>query len=98
MKYIVFLLLSLPAFAQKPAKIFSDAAKQATVMLKEIDARTNPDLVSPRSLNNGNLKLVASRDWTSGFFPGVLWFLYQYTNDQQWMRRAKTFTAYLEKE
>ena len=96
---IVLLLLSTTAFAQKPRRIFADAAKQSNVMIAEIaKTRINPDLVSPRTLDKGNLKLVASRDWTSGFFPGVLWMLYEYTGDQQWLERAKTFTANIERE
>jgi hypothetical protein len=48
---------------------------------------------SPRTIENGRLKLVASRDWTSGYFPGVLWMLYQYTGKPEWKREAELFTA-----
>ncbi|MHA4807240.1 glycoside hydrolase family 88 protein [Flavitalea flava] len=53
---------------------------------------------SPRTIENGKLKLVASTDWTSGFFPGVLWMLYQYTGKKEWSTAARTFTAKMEKE
>src|SRR5205085_6452498 len=42
--------------------------------------------------------LIPSRDWTSGFFPGNLWFLYEYTKDPLWLTEAKKFTAEVEKE
>ena len=31
--------------------------------------------------------------WTSGFFPGQLWLLYQATGSQQWLTAAKAWTA-----
>ncbi len=58
----------------------------------------NP-LVSPRTVDEkGHLKMVRSRDWTSGFFPGELWYMYEYTRDIEWKNQAETFTASLEKE
>lgn len=30
--------------------------------------------------------------WTSGFFPGELWLLYQATGSQQWLKAAQTWT------
>jgi hypothetical protein len=35
----------------------------------------------PRSLQkDGSLHGTGSRDWTSGFYPGQLWLLYEYGN------------------
>ena len=31
--------------------------------------------------------------WTSGFFPGELWLLYQATGSTQWLTAAQTWTA-----
>ena len=80
--------------------VFNDAEKQTKLMLQEITKAksVNPELVSPRTLNKGELKLVASRDWTSGFFPGELWFLYEYTGNKEWKQQAETFTANMERE
>ncbi|MCI0695564.1 glycoside hydrolase family 88 protein, partial [candidate division KSB1 bacterium] len=53
----------------------------------------------PRSLNpDGSLRLVASTDWTSGFFPGCLWLMYEHTGESRWKSEAQKFTAHLEKE
>ncbi|SDJ11163.1 Glycosyl Hydrolase Family 88 [Pedobacter sp. ok626] len=82
-------------------KAFKQADKQTLVLLKEIEktnAGAKTDKFSPRTLEKGELKLVASRDWTSGFFPGELWFLYQYTGKQEWLNQAKAFTALMEPE
>lgn len=52
----------------------------------------------PRSIEDGQLKLVPSKDWTSGFFPGNLWYLYEYTRDNKWKQLAAKYTAALEPE
>ena len=83
------------------SKIFTDAELQTKLMLSEISKarNNNSDLVSPRTLDStGKLKLVTSKDWTSGFFPGELWFLYEFTKKQEWKNRAVDFTANMEKE
>jgi unsaturated chondroitin disaccharide hydrolase len=93
--------------------VFSDAEKQTKLMLVEIPkakttgsaaaigvtpGSTGQELVSPRTLESNKLKLVSSRDWTSGFLPGVLWFLYEYTGKEEWKREAEKYTANLERE
>jgi unsaturated chondroitin disaccharide hydrolase len=53
----------------------------------------------PRSLNpDGTLRLVESRDWTSGFFSGALWMMYGYTRDASWLDAARKWSIGLEKE
>ena len=34
-----------------------------------------------------------AQGWTSGFFPGQLWLLYQATGSQQWLTAAQNWTA-----
>jgi unsaturated chondroitin disaccharide hydrolase len=82
-------------------KIFSDAEQQTKIMLSEIPKAKadRADLVSPRTLDStGKLRLVASRDWTSGFFPGSLWYLYEYTKSDEWEKPAQAYTANIERE
>jgi rhamnogalacturonyl hydrolase YesR len=82
-------------------KAFSHAEAQTKVMLEEVKTinKANPELVSPRSLTpSGELKLVPSKDWTSGFLPGVMWYLYEYTGDDFWLSNAKDLTANIEQE
>jgi len=56
-------------------------------------------LVSPRTLGpKGELELVPPRDWTSGFFAGELWYLYELTAKSERLAQAKTYTAKLELE
>ena len=109
---IVSCLGSIQAQSIQPAVIFSDAEKQTRVMLAEIPKAKSTGsaavgatpgsegqpLVSPKTLDKGVLKLVPARDWTSGFFPGSLWFLYEYTGEQEWKTAAEQYTANIENE
>src|SRR5476651_1366056 len=91
----------LTASAQKVniAKEFKYAETQTNYMLAQIAATdTAKGLVSPRTFENGKFKMVNSKDWTSGFFPGILWFLYDFNRDPKWLKEAKTFTAKISKE
>ncbi|MDB5270712.1 MAG: glucuronyl hydrolase [Hymenobacter sp.] len=96
-------VLAQPAAAQRLnlKKVFAQAARQTTVLLAETDKARNPEkpaLVVPRTEENGQLKLVSTPDWTSGFFAGNLWFLYQATGDKQWLTQARRFTQLSEPE
>jgi unsaturated chondroitin disaccharide hydrolase len=35
-------------------------------------------------------------NWCEGFFPGILWLLYQYTRDERWRELAERYTRPLE--
>ncbi len=51
----------------------------------------------PRSIGlDGAPILVSAKDWTSGFFAGSLWYIYEYTKDADVLRHAKAFTSRLE--
>ena len=36
--------------------------------------------------------------WVSGFFPGILWYLYEYSGDEKWEKEARKWNAAIEKE
>jgi len=96
------LLLGFTVLSQsiKVSQVIADAEKQTQFMLTSItEAKgSSTDLVSPRTLENGKLKLVPAKDWTSGFFAGELWMLYDFTHKQEWKTKAEEFTALEEKE
>ena len=57
------------------------------------------ELTNPRNSEpDGTQNLGPSKDWTSGFFPGELWFLYEYTQNNFWKKKAQQHTDILEKE
>lgn len=84
---------------------FDFAGQQLQYAFTQIDSVKNnlqaegskKQLVSPRTINDdGSFKMVQSRDWTSGFFPGELWYMYEYTQDDFWKEKAREFTAPIE--
>ena len=93
---------------------FEFATKQLTVAFNEMqDAIENEsdssihvrnkngwsELTNPRSLeSDGSLIMVPSKDWCSGFFPGELWYMYEYTKDEKWKQLAHRHTIVLERE
>src|SRR5258706_15145112 len=99
-KKIVFILVIvgglLAGCAQqlKVNRVLADVEQQTGVLLQNIPGanKNNPELVSPRTLQGEELKLVTSRDWTSGFFPGMLWYLYEYTGQEKWKQQAQSYT------
>jgi unsaturated chondroitin disaccharide hydrolase len=58
----------------------------------------NDSVKPPRTYKNGRIFCVNTDDWTSGFFSGSLWYLYEYTKDPQWLKDASKWTSILEKE
>jgi unsaturated chondroitin disaccharide hydrolase len=79
-----------PLLAAMPGT-FAFAAAQYERMLAGL---TNTQRF-PRSYENGKHRLVSPEDWTSGFFPGSLWYLYEYTGDPKWREAASNCTARL---
>lgn len=56
-------------------------------------AAPNKRLVSPRTVEkDGSLRIVAPRDWCSGFFPGSLWQMYAYNHNDYWRQQAISYT------
>jgi hypothetical protein len=49
----------------------------------------------PRSVAGGKLRLVDPYDWTSGFFPGVLWYASELTGNQALASEARKYTDFL---
>ena len=50
----------------------------------------------PKTYENGQIVTANIRWWTSGFFPGSLWLLYEHTGDDKLREYAEHFTARLE--
>ena len=52
----------------------------------------------PRTVEGGKLKTVRDHDWTVGFFPGSLWYLFEATHEDKWRAAAERSTRLLEAE
>ncbi len=103
---LTLLATQAQAQASLPKKTIQLAETQATLLLRETPlaaqraaAPGKAPLVSPRTLSpTGELVVVPARDWTSGFFPGYLWLLYQATGQARWKAAAQQYTARIEPE
>lgn len=100
----IFLCITISLVqAQKPAykKAFKQAEKQTKILVAETekaDKGPKQTLLLPRTIDNGQLVLTNTSSWTSGFFPGVLWFMYEHNKSDNWLTEAKKYTALIEKE
>ncbi len=75
--------------------VFKVAGVQLRILIDS--AETHHPLWMPRTLDgDGNIVFVPKEDWTSGFFPGSLWYMYEYTHDDYWKNKAEEFTGALD--
>lgn len=71
------------------------STEQTRLMLKQVGEPTGKNY--PRTTNEeGKLVTTGMYDWTPGFFPGSLWYLYELTNDTTWRSEAEKWTHTLE--
>ena len=71
------------------------AVNQIDNQLNEINK--SGELLNPKTiLPSGETRYITPTEWTSGFFPGQLWYLYELTNDSTWMKRAIEYTETLD--
>ena len=72
---------------------FERAEQQLSAQLQNIPEPTE----YPRTINKqGTLKTTKKNDWTEGFYPGCLWYVYEYNKSEDWKREAIKWTEALE--
>jgi len=53
----------------------------------------------PRTIDADGKLITSNSDWwCSGFMPGTLWYLYEYTDDENFKKDAQLFTERIDKE
>lgn len=73
--------------------VFSFAENQYQQATNSLDSKKG----MPRNArSDGTWHQVAIKDWTSGFFPGCLWLIYENNQKKAWLSAARTWTAPLE--
>lgn len=73
----------------------SNAVSQYSLMTNRIEA--SDCIMNPKTLDEKQQVVYASYDdWTSGFFPGSMWYLYQLTGDEKWEKLAVKYTESLD--
>ncbi|MCP9612526.1 glycoside hydrolase family 88 protein [Coprobacter tertius] len=53
-------------------------------------------ILNPRTVYNGKIEYVPNDDWTSGFFAGSLWYMYELTGNKKWEKYGIKFTEALD--
>ena len=100
----ISLLFALVVNSQQPAKKemqkLIDANLQLAVKQYKYMQKLLPAGKLPRSYDSVKNELITSGTewWCSGFYPGTLWFLYEYSQDEGLKAEALRSTALLEKE
>jgi len=86
--------------AEKKMAIIVDASlkrarEQSIQMAKSLE---NDSLALPKTFEYGVLKTSKSSWWCSGFFPGVLWYLYENEPSAEMQKYAEMYTKRVERE
>lgn len=95
---LTLLISVMPVAAQEPledmiARGLSRSATQALILAKSL--KDKPAAL-PRTWENGELKTTSYSGWVSGFFPGVLWMMYDETGDNRYRYYAEMYTSRVE--
>ncbi|NKI26423.1 glucuronyl hydrolase [Arenibacter sp. 6A1] len=78
------------------AAVLDIAEAQYDLMNTAISPAFSDKKFMPRTIEDGKRRLVHVKDWTSGFYPGSLWYLYELTKDEKWKERAVRYTEKLD--
>jgi len=106
MKKILVILIGVLIMSchnEKQEKVTEFTLEEATKDLEFVQRhyqnmiKSVPDSVLPRSVNsNGETEFVNPADWTSGFYPGILWNLYENSKNEIFRTEALKYTSLLE--
>ena len=76
------------------AKDIAIATKQIGRQVQIIELSNK--ILNPRTVNDNKIEYVPIDDWTSGFFPGTMWLMYDLTKDDKWKKFAVKYTENLD--
>ena len=102
MKKTVLILTALAAGLWSAVRPSFDAKQGLSIAQQQFvradQARTSTVRIPHSIKPDGSLNDRETSWWCSGFFPGSLWYLYEYTQDPKYRQLAEKWTAPLEKE
>ena len=76
----------------KSKLIFGNAELQYKSLLDS----ANIKMKYPRSSKDGNITYAGIEEWTGGFWPGALWYMFEFTQKPEWKQAAIKWTETLE--
>lgn len=74
--------------------VIETAARQIGYQVKIIE--DSGRFLNPRTVVDGVIRYVPVDDWTSGFFPGSLLYMYDLTSDKKWLDYGTKYTEALD--
>jgi unsaturated chondroitin disaccharide hydrolase len=96
---MLFALLGCPLQGQTLQQKSDHALEFARLQLLRTVREIADTVLYPRSTRaDGSWRLVEASDWTSGFFPGLLWMMYEHSHEQAFLTAARRWTAGLESQ
>lgn len=101
MKHLLYFILatsiglSACSKEKKNYKWAENAVNTAAVQLKTLAEACADSAKLPRSVKDNRIQLESPYDWTSGFFPGSLWYAYELTGDSFFKDEAEEYTDLL---
>jgi unsaturated chondroitin disaccharide hydrolase len=91
--YMLFILITAGfwfMFKAGANVLKDDVISHASTQYTKLSKWSNENSAIPRSVKNGRIKPIDKDfDWTAGFFPGSLWYLYELTGDEKWASDAR---------
>lgn len=91
---IISLIIGFSACTEKKNWV-DNAVDTSAYQLKMMAEQIADSNKIPRSIRDGKVRLEDLYDWTSGFFPGSLWYAYEFTKDDYYKNQAYKYTALL---
>lgn len=92
---LIILISSVLFCSCKQDSWYDNAVNTASYQLKMQAEEIADSAKLPRSIRNGQIRLENLYDWTSGFFPGSLWYMYELSGDNYYKEQATKYTDLL---
>lgn len=93
----LFMIYCTSLYAQKTNPTLIHVFNRAQKLYSDMKQRLPNTSAYPKTIDNkGELRVTHANDWTDGFYPGCLWYLYEYTQNIQWKQDAIQWTEKLE--
>jgi len=93
----IFVIMLITGCSTSKSEFISDNLNFAETQMKGMLVEATNEYLYPRTrAKDGTLKQTNMYDWTSGFFAGNLWYLYEFTDDNFWKEQATRWTVSLE--
>lgn len=107
-KAILFFIVLIAIFIVAPSFQFHSTQKTSDFISENITfaaeqyglqtaiIEKSGEVLNPKSIIDGKMKYIRPQEWTSGFFPGSMWYLYELTGDEKWKNLGTKYTEAIE--